>query len=125
MTHLSLSENAQIRYDVIKQFFIVLYYRSVIEIVEYMRLSGTNGLAILMGDFNTEPSSISMRHVLENNRINVSLVLIDRYLNGKVAIDHMSISLPLTDSWSTTNKDEITGATFSTLDAELSKRVKP
>lgn len=124
MTHLSLSEVAQKRYDVIKQFFIVLYYRSVIEIVEYVRLSGTNGLAILMGDFNTEPSSISVRHVLESNRINVSLILIDRYLNGEVAIDQMSISLPFIDSWSTASKNEMTGETFSTLDAELSKRVK-
>lgn len=122
MTHLSLSEDAQKRYGVIKHSFIVLYYRSVIEIVEYMRLSSTNGLTILMGDFNTEPSSISVRYVLESK--NVLLVLIDRYLSGEVAIDQMSISLPLTDSWSIANKDEVTGATFSTLDAELSKRVK-
>ena len=125
MTHLSLSEDAQKRYGVIKHSFIVLYYRSVIEIVEYMRLSSTNGLTILMGDFNTEPSSISVRYVLESNRISVLLVLIDRYLSGEVAIDQMSISLPLTDSWSIANKDGVTGATFSTLDAELSKRVKP
>lgn len=122
MTHLSLSDDAQKRCSVIKHSFIVLYYRSVIEIVEYMRLSSTNGLTILMGDFNTEPSSISVRYVLESK--NVLLVLIDRYLSGEVAIDQMSISLPLTDSWSIANKDGVTGATFSTLDAELSKRVK-